>query len=354
MAIVIPSRLLWTIVAYVFMVYLYLHIMMIQESLSIVQIKLDSLDSAKARLQSFDRSSSSSLSMNLKEKLKTLELKLHSYLGYESDPFYWTHTPAQCNNISHLQEYCPTDDCDIIPVCLDNFPYNDCIIYDFGIRKQPEFGVILSKPPFNCQVYAFDPSPITKEWYATNKELQDNKNYHMFDYGGGGADEEITLREYNWGQVSIYSYPSSVVRKPKNCTNGSCGYRRFPYQTIHKLPVRSVDSVMKELGHDRVDVLKVDVEGSEYRMLEGLIENGACKHVNQISLEWHHYGYDERYGAASVPILNLFTRLLTEKCGISQFWIHDPDGGWPSDAEEYFDMEIRIMYNLASFMRVKK
>ena len=56
-------------------------------------------------------------------------------------------------------------------VCLDSFPPKPagqaCIVYDFGIREQPEFGVTLSKPPFNCEVFAFDPSPITKKWFAT-------------------------------------------------------------------------------------------------------------------------------------------------------------------------------------------
>ena len=155
-------------------------------------------------------------------------MKLHAYLGYDSDPFYWTQTPAKCHNFSDLQEFCPIDDCDAIPMCQDNFPYNDCIVYDFGIRTQPHFGVIFSKPPFNCHVFAFDPSPITKTWYETNSELKNNPNYHMYYYGGGGADENITLREYNWDQVSIYSYPSMVVANPKNCTGGDCRLKYFP------------------------------------------------------------------------------------------------------------------------------
>ncbi len=321
MANAIPSRLLWNLVSYALIGYLLLYIMILQESLSTLLTKATGLDPAPTRLSSFDRSgrssssrsssssSSSSSSMGLQEQVNTLELKLHAHLGYDSDPFYWSRTKAECQHVSRLEEYCTTDFCDgIIPICLDDFPYNECIIYDFGIRKQPEFGVILSKPPFNCQVYAFDPSPITKEWYADNKELQENKNYHMFHYGGGGADEEITLREYNWNQVSIYSYPTSVVANPRDCKNGSCRLQRFPKQKLHQLPVRSVDSLMKEFGHDHVDILKIDVEGSEYRILEGLIESGACQRVHQIPLEWHHYDQDIRYGAASSPFLNLYSK----------------------------------------------
>jgi FkbM family methyltransferase len=35
-------------------------------------------------------------------------------------------------------------------------------------------------------------------------------------------------------------------------------------------PVRSVDSLMRELGHERVDLLKLAVEGTEYELLESL------------------------------------------------------------------------------------
>lgn len=368
---VFPSRFLCALVPYVLIGYLYFYVILLQGHLSQIAIDQEKLArlnpnsewsigsrvGATAGQQKLALGSGSTGIINaLKEKVRTLEMKLNAYLGYDSDPFYWTQVPATCMNMSRLEKFCPVGvHCDVIPICLDDFPYNDCTIYDFGIREQPEFGVILSRPPFNCQVYAFDPSPITKEWYAKNSELKRNKNYHMFHYGGGGADEEIALREYNWDQVSIYSYPTYVVANPRNCSDtfeGKCRYQKFEPQKIFMLPVRSVSSLMEEFGHKRVDILKLDVEGSEYRMLEGLIESGSCKNINQISLEWHHFDFDLRYGYSSVPHLNLYAKLLKEKCGLAQFWLHD-NTGWPSNEELYIDMQLRLMYNLASYMRVK-
>jgi len=37
------------------------------------------------------------------------------------------------------------------------------------------------------------------------------------------------------------------------------------------LPVRDIAAVMEELGHDHIDFLKLDVEGSEYAILEHLL-----------------------------------------------------------------------------------
>ena len=217
-------------------------------------------------------------------------------------------------------------------------------------RTEPDFGVILSRPPFNCKVFAFDPSPTTQKWYASDdaKELREQKNYYLFLFGGGYEDGSIELKEYNWDQVSIYQYPNRVVDNT-NCTSqGKCRYHKYPMQKVHHLPVRSVQSVMKEFGHTKLDVLKLDVEGSEYRMLEALIQSGACRVVDQISLEWHHYDFDLRYGASSNPQLNVLHTLLKEECGIQQFWLHDAIG-WPSNEKIYADMKLILRYNLAAF-----
>ena len=367
MAAALLFRHVWHVLPYVMMGYLYCYAVILQERLNRVIMAshatdLDPRAGFLSRgvdgLQPTEGAVSDTFvadNPKVEDRLHMLESKLDAYLGFNSDPFLATRKAVKCKNFTEMLEYCnstTSGNCDdLMPVCLDGFRYNDCIAYDFGIRKQPEFGEIFSKPPFNCQVFAFDPSPITKEWYEKNAGLKENKNYHLLLYGGGGADEEITLREYNWEQVTILSYPTKVVAQPRNCTDGACRYRTFPNQKLHSLPVRGVASLMKEFGHSRIDMLKIDVEGSEYRMLEGLIDSGMCDKIHQLVLEWHHYDFDSRYGPASVPHLNVFTKLLREKCGLGQFSIHDLTG-WPANDEMYIDMQLNLMYNLASYMKV--
>lgn len=79
--------------------------------------------------------------------------------------------------------------------------------------------------------------------------------------------------------MSILRFPTSWV----NCTESRLRYAQNVAQgltpdpfTYHckveweahgtvRLPVRTLGSVMKELGHTRIDVLKIDIEGSEVR-----------------------------------------------------------------------------------------
>lgn len=246
-------------------------------------------------------------------------------------------------------------------ICLDNFPPKngrECIIYDFGIREQPEFGQTLLNAPFYCKVFAFDPSPITDKWYKESplaKHLRDNENYTLFHYGAGGKDGTVMLNEYDWGQVSIIRFPLEIQ---KNCTNSKnpgkdCQIDYYAYNKKHfQLPVRTLDSIMQELGHDHIDILKVDVEGSEYMFLEHALEHGNLEMVDQLTVEWHHYDFDSRYGGGSTPAINAIVALLN-KIGFQQFYIHDNIGGWPGTPKEYWDRGFTLRYNLASFLKVK-
>jgi hypothetical protein len=163
-------------------------------------------------------------------------------------------------------------------ICLDDFPNSGglletaknvvtssqqqklpCVVYDFGIRESPEYGLAFAQDPFQCEVYGFDPSPISIEWWKKNQnEIQKaHPTYRFKGVGAGGNDEKIQLREYDWGQVSILQYPSRVVDTTQCNSAGGCKYKFYNQQKSFDIPVRTLKSLMAELGHDRVHLLKL-------------------------------------------------------------------------------------------------
>ena len=48
----------------------------------------------------------------------------------------------------------------------------------------------------------------------------------------------------------------------------------------------TLDGLMKAHGHDRIDLLKMDIEGAEYEVLDGLLDSPVLP--GQLLVEFHH------------------------------------------------------------------
>ena len=311
---------------------------------------------------------------SLLDRVQYLETKLNAYLAFTSDPFLANKAPATCTKFVNIHEIackvgeeCAVDD---QQVCLDAFPVTggatvaaasaasnskkNCVVYDFGIRASPEYGLAFAKKPFDCQVVGFDPSPISVEWWKREKDniLANYPGYSFQAVGAAGHDGMLELREYDWGQVSIIEFPTRVVDVTR-CEGQNCKYTFHKKQGSFNIPVKTLATIMKELGHQRINLLKVDVEGGEYTFLEKMIDDLSCRQVDQITMEWHHYNHDIRYGVTSSPQRNLIVALLSERCGLEQFWAYDGAKGWPSNQKLYAEMGVTLYYTLTSFKRVK-
>ena len=74
---------------------------------------------------------------------------------------------------------------------------------------------------------------------------------------------------------------------------------------------------MAELGHDRVDVLKMDIEGSEYEVIDQILRDGLAGRIGVMMIEFHHW-------------LSAFSRNDTrkaitdlEKAGFQSAWVSE-------------------------------
>jgi uncharacterized UPF0146 family protein len=55
---------------------------------------------------------------------------------------------------------------------------------------------------------------------------------------------------------------------------------------VIEVPAYSLSSITEKLGHDRIDLLKMDIEGAEYEVLEGLLDCPVLP--EQLLVEFHH------------------------------------------------------------------
>ena len=52
------------------------------------------------------------------------------------------------------------------------------------------------------------------------------------------------------------------------------------------VPVKKLATIMDELGHDRIDILKMDIEGAEYDVIDDIAHSSI--RPQQILVEFHH------------------------------------------------------------------
>ena len=138
------------------------------------------------------------------------------------------------------------------------------MVYGGGVGRDITFEHALAKR-FECKVVLFDPSPTGVETMA----LAENKipQFHFVPVGLAGSN--CTLR----------FAPPPDLKEGSWYTDGGSG------ATI-EVPCVDLTTLMKQNGHNRIDLLKIDIEGAEYDVIDHILGNKL--RVCQVLVEFHH------------------------------------------------------------------
>lgn len=144
------------------------------------------------------------------------------------------------------------------------------VVYSLGVGDTIEFDVRLIERT-GASVHAFDPTPNAEVTLATNMPPPE---FHFYAAAAAGSDGELTLYPRVRSNGSLSTTMFTLTAEPRNAHLG---------QTV---PALTVSSMAEQLGHSRIDLLKMDIEGAEYEVLDELIANGPL--ARQLLVEFHH------------------------------------------------------------------
>lgn len=142
----------------------------------------------------------------------------------------------------------------------------ECVVYSFGVGEDASFDVGMIQK-FGVKIHAFDPTPKSIEWV---KRQGFPTAFVMHEYGIASFDGTVRFNPPEKAdQVShtLLDKPSTEAR-------------------AIVVPVKKLTTIMKELGHDKIDILKMDIEGAEYDVLEDLLKSEI--RPAQLLVEFHH------------------------------------------------------------------
>ena len=145
-------------------------------------------------------------------------------------------------------------------------------VFSFGIGEDLSFSQDIISKCLKAKVFAFDPTPKSI-FYVKKHQLRNNKNFKFFPYGlsdkSGKQDFYLPLNS---------EYVSGSFKKNK---------------TLNRQPItvemRTLGYLTQKLEIHHIDILKMDIEGSEFKVIGKLKKYNIS--IDQICLETHERFY---------------------------------------------------------------
>ena len=177
------------------------------------------------------------------------------------------------------------------------------VVYSFGVGEDISWDLAMIER-FGVTVHAFDPTPRSIDWVKHQK-----------------TPDRFVLHEYG---IADYD---GVARfsPPENPEWISHTLLDRPATTIHaiEIPVRCLKTIMSSLGHAHVDLIKMDIEGAEYKVIGDLLNTmPAAGGADQLLIEFHH-----RFYGKSTADTRACLRMLNQK-GYQSFYISTSTEEW--------------------------
>jgi FkbM family methyltransferase len=142
------------------------------------------------------------------------------------------------------------------------------VVYSFGVGDNVAWDLAMIRR-FGCTVHAFDPTPASVAWLA-RQSLPPEFVFH--DVGISNFDGELAFYPPRKSGSTHYSQERRGLlnrQEPVRCQ------------------VRRLATIMQSLGHTRLDVLKLDVEGSEFEAVPDILASGI--EIDQLLVEIHYH-----------------------------------------------------------------
>lgn len=144
------------------------------------------------------------------------------------------------------------------------------IVYSLGIGDDIEFDLSVIEK-YGVEVHAFDPTPSSIDMLE-GRELPQRFEFHP--WAVTAADGSLTF------------YP----RLKKDGTKSDVMYTLIAEEeTVDdaiEVPAYSLSTIIQKLGHEQIDLMKMDIEGAEYEVLDGLLASPIKP--TQLLVEFHH------------------------------------------------------------------
>ena len=161
---------------------------------------------------------------------------------------------------------------------------NESVVFDLGGYEGQWASDIFAK--YACHIYIFEPFSLyaenIKQRFALNPKIK------VFDYGIAGSNHTA--------QLNINGDSSSTFQ---------------PGQTFAEIKLVSFKDFFLDHSIDVIDLMKINIEGGEYDILDYLLTSGLIRKIKNIQVQFHDFVPDAESRMLSIQQKLTLTHKLT-------------------------------------------
>ncbi|NWF57769.1 MAG: FkbM family methyltransferase [Fischerella sp.] len=147
---------------------------------------------------------------------------------------------------------------------LDYDDLNDkSIVFDLGGYEGQWSSDIFAK--YCCKIHIFE--PVENFYQAIKNRFSKNSQIFVHDFGLSNENDEAF--------ISVDGYNSSITRDVSG--------------DVEKIKLRKAVEFLEENSISKIDLMKINIEGAEYDLLEHLIDSGVIKIIKNIQVQFHEF-----------------------------------------------------------------
>lgn len=184
------------------------------------------------------------------------------------------HSQSNVKSLKNLTYYGSERHGYLVP---DDFLNSESVIYCVGAGEDISFDTEL-KIKFDSKIYIFDPSPYGINHFDEVKAFVNNGTPLTLDPKLFSYHYKISPKQFNeiqfipvglWDKKDILKFYDP---ERENYSSHSA-YLFTDSKSFIEAPVDRLGNLMKQLGHSHIDLLKIEIEGAEYKVIDTIVED---------------------------------------------------------------------------------